>query len=356
MSQRPQRVLHVMIRAGAGQASAAQTFIAATPEYEHHFLYARDVTCELSVGFDDLAASATDMALGWFARARQLRQLVTQLQPAVIHAHSSFAGALTRASLARKWRRRLVYTPHGYAFFRRDVAFPVRLGFWLAEAALGARGGQVAACSPHEAVAARRLVGRRRVHFAPNALPATDVCRDAGAWGALGVVSVVAAGRLAPQKAPELFAAAASGASALPYATSWTWVGGGDAALAAMLADAGVQVTGWLPQETVQQQLAAADIFVHTAAWESAPMTVLEAARIGLPVLARDIPPLRALGLAPLWKDLTQLLALLAQFPDGAAPLVARRSAATLLERHAMPNLRAGLLSAYSAATRNVGR
>ena len=352
MGPQPPRVLHVMIRAGAGQASAAQTFIAATPDYEHHFLQARDLTCELSNDFGDLAASATDMVPGWVARARQLRGIVARLQPVVVHAHSSFAGALTRAALGRKWRRRLVYTPHGYAFFRRDVPLPARVGFWLAEGVLGVRGGQIAACSPHEAAAARRLVGRTRVHFAPNALPVSGPRPPANRVPA-EVVRVVAVGRLAPQKAPELFAAAASRANELPFATSWIWVGGGDAELADLLAAADVQVTGWLPQEAVADRLAAADIFVHTAAWESAPMTVLEAAQAGVPVLARDIPPLRALGLAPLWSDVPQLMSLLAQFPDGEAFAAARRSAAAMLERHTMENLRAGLLSAYSAATGN---
>ena len=71
------------------------------------------------------------------------------------------------------------------------------------------------------------------------------------------------------------------------------WIGGGgsDAHLAELLA-AGVEVTGWLEQDIAVKELAGCDIYLHTAAWEGYPMTILEAFELGLPVVARGIPAL----------------------------------------------------------------
>ena len=44
------------------------------------------------------------------------------------------------------------------------------------------------------------------------------------------------------------------------------------------------------------RELANAHAYVHTAAWEGNPVTVLEAASVGLPIVARDIPPVRHAG------------------------------------------------------------
>jgi hypothetical protein len=79
-------------------------------------------------------------------------------------------------------------------------------------------------------------------------------------------------------------------------------------------------------------------------------MTLLEAAAAGLPVFVRDIPSLRALGTAPLWRTVPDLLTMLDDFPNGPAFQAARRAAAELSSRHTLDSLRAGIFSAYRAA------
>jgi glycosyltransferase involved in cell wall biosynthesis len=344
------KVLHVMVRAGAGQASAAQLFMTATPDIEHHLLLVRDNTCQLGGDFDVLATTTTEMPDGWAARGRALRRTVDRLQPDVIHAHSSFAGALTRAALSRSWRRRLVYTPHCYSFFRRDVGASTRGLFYLAEAAFALRTKHVAACSPSEVAAARRLPGRAQVHYVPNAATSRPMRRRARRSDTRRPLRLVSMGRLTAQKDPELFAQAAEQCRSSGREARFQWIGGGEESHVDRLQRAGVEVTGWLPRDESLDVLAAADAYIHTAEWESAPMTVLEAAAADLPIFARDIPSLRALGVAPLWRTVPELLAMLEEFPNGDAVRVARRSAAEVKGRHTIENLRAGICTAYRAA------
>ena len=81
-------------------------------------------------------------------------------------------------------------------------------------------------------------------------------------------------GRISPQKGPEFFRRAVqlSRASGLPL--QWIWVGGGAPGEEAALREAGALVTGWLPRQAALERLAAADVYVHTAAWEGFPVSV----------------------------------------------------------------------------------
>ncbi|MDI9915073.1 glycosyltransferase [Rhodococcus sp. IEGM 1379] len=121
---------------------------------------------------------------------------------------------------------------------------------------------------------------------------------------------VVMVGRISAQKDPGFYASAARAARSN---VRWTWVGDGDAVMRSDLEQAGVTVTGWLPNAQVRQHLARADLYLHSARWEGAPVTLLEAAAVGTPVLARGIAELEGLGF-PLIEDC----------PDAAACAVDR--------------------------------
>jgi glycosyltransferase involved in cell wall biosynthesis len=343
------RVLHVMLRAGAGQVSAAQNYVLSTPEFDHHLLLATDPTCHLGPEFEALAASVTEMPAGWPARVRAVRVTAERLQPDAIHAHSSFGGGLARSVLPRRWRRRVVYTPHCYSFFRQDIGPVARAGFRMAELVLAHRGPVVAACSPHEERAARRLSGRQFVVTVPNIVADYTPGPLAPPPVSGEPLRIVTVGRVSPQKLPALFAEAARASRDRGLQSTWTWIGGGDPAGEAELAAAGVEVTGWVDRRRGLQLLEQAHVYVHTAAWESAPMTVLEAAVADVPVLARRIPSLDALGVAPLWDSVDELLTMLQDYPGGPAFVRARASHASLRQRHTRAGQRAALLAAYEA-------
>ena len=51
-----------------------------------------------------------------------------------------------------------------------------------------------------------------------------------------------------------------------------------------------------MPPAAVRDRLTAAQLYLHTAAWEGGPVSTVEAASLGLPVLARGIPSMVSLG------------------------------------------------------------
>lgn len=289
------RVLHVTECWGSGVASAVHAYVEATPDHEHWLLMAHDAADPL-LGEDRLLKGVRVFSDGHLARIRDVAAAYREIRPDIVHAHSSYAGFYVR-SCPPVPTGRIVYSPHCYAFERTDVALPVRYGFRLAETLLASRTGVVAAVSPREAELAARLRGGQRVVYVPNVVPETPAAvepREPGDRPGLVAVSV---GRVCAQKDPAFFAAAAR---ASDESIRWVWIGDGDPALRRVLQDAGVVVTGWLAREEALALLGTADVYVHTASWEGAPISVLEAVGAGLPVVARDIPALRSLGVPDL--------------------------------------------------------
>jgi glycosyltransferase involved in cell wall biosynthesis len=111
-------------------------------------------------------------------------------------------------------------------------------------------------------------------------------------------------------------------------------VGGGEPHLEDLLRRSGVRVTGWLARRQALEHLRASDVYVHTAAWDGAPITVLEAAAAGVPVLARRTSAMEALGVEPLFDSAGELAALVGQLPGGSAVDLATRCGRRLRETH----------------------
>jgi len=338
-------VLHVVIQTGSGVAAVIGDHMAHAGAFEHHLLLSRDTSCQIGDHLERQATSVTELPLGLLPQIRRLRGAALALEPDIIHAHSSFAGALVRLSLGTRWQPRIVYTPHGYSFERTDVGRALNRAFRLAEAALSFRGGQVAACSPQEATLARSLPGRQRVTYVPNVAPGPYGNRlsapHPGAGAIPPVIEVSTAGRVTAARAPWLFAEAAlrsgdeAARSHAPTGTiHWVWIGGGDEADEQLLRGAGIEVTGWLAREDALRRMARSHLYVHTASWDGAPMTVLEAAAARVPVLARRTGAMEALGVEPLFDSVRELLDLVAEFPDGPAISAAHRCGETLRQNH----------------------
>ena len=340
------RVLHVIESFGAGSANAMQEFVTATPELRHHLLRAvRDGEFDegdLSDRFETVAA----LPDGLVARVAEVRRQVAALKPDVIHAHSSLAGLYVRLAVRTTRRRRIVYSPHCFAFVRQDLPLPIRGAIAAVEFGLALNTAAIGACSRGERAMATRLPTRLRPVFVPNTPRAV-----AAAPSPHRTRTVVGVGRLGPQKDPATFARVLAAVRLRRPDMHATWVGDGDADHRAPLDAAAIDVTGWAPAERVARELETGGVYLHTAAWEGFPLALLEALAADLPVVARRIPAFRDMPDDWLFDDVTrgaeQVLDALDRPGDNLAAWrralqddTREAQRAALLELYAVPALR----------------
>ncbi|MBN3730516.1 MULTISPECIES: glycosyltransferase [unclassified Burkholderia] len=212
-----------------------------------------------------------------------------RLRADVIHLHSSKAGALGRmAARLLGSANRTLYSPHGFAFLRRDISSRrVRLLIGI-ERILHAIGGPLVACSRSEARYAAMLLSRKRVHVVDNAI---DLSRfgEAGDVPERRTAVVCTSGRVAFQKAPWRFAQLAKSLAGR-HDVRCTWLGDGAAdQVRRWLADAPVEQSGWIAPDAMRDALARSDVYVLPSLWEGMPIALIEAQAMGLPAVASRI-------------------------------------------------------------------
>ena len=298
MTVRTPRVLHVSCAGGGGTDAILQEYPTAVPEVEHLFLLRPGVPVPHRL--DGEPCWAAEVPPTPRAAASALRIALRTQRPDVVHAHSSWAGALARAFAGRT---PVVYTPHCYAMERTGQGAFARLAVTAVERILARRTAAVLAVGPREAAIARGLQAGAVVDVVYQCFhdrPADRSVQPSSATPS-EVLAVVACGRLAPQKDP---AAVAALQRDLGDRIQITWIGGGAGADAADLAAAGTEVTGWLDAEGARARLAAADVLVHAARWEGFPLVVFEAIAAGVPVVILDAPYLLGTGLPGVHPDL----------------------------------------------------
>lgn len=248
---------------------------------------------------EQVGADVDLIALPWTRRSvaaqvravRELRQLCRRWSPDVIHLHSSFAGFVGALGVASFGPT--IYTPHCYSFLGASSETRRAL-YRLAERVIAMRVTEVGAVSEHEARLAKS-VGASTVHVIPNGIPEID--RPASSTRSSRAASppkVVAAGRIVPQRRPVSTARILRSIS--PFADV-CWIGGPgpDPRLAEFVQDLGITVTGWVSREEAVRRLSEATVLLNWSAWDSHPLSVLEAMAFDVLVIGSDIEANREL-------------------------------------------------------------
>lgn len=219
---------------------------------------------------------------------REIWQWLGDVKPSIVHAHSSKAGGLGRyAAFFRGVPS--VFTAHGWGFTdgvptgQKLVMLPAE---WLA-----ARITDTVITVSHadfDMAAHYRVRPRRRTVTIHNGLP------DCGAVPAEGpsesCVRIVCVARFSAQKDHTLLVRALQRVEG-----DWTltFVGEGplQAEVQALVRKVGLadRVEFLGARDDVDEIMARSDVFVLPSNWEGLPLTVLEAMRAGLPVIASDV-------------------------------------------------------------------
>ncbi|MCE7873074.1 glycosyltransferase family 1 protein [bacterium CPR1] len=214
--------------------------------------------------------------------------ILMSVRPAVVHLHSSKAGALGRLAARFAGVRKIFYCPQGYSFLREDCSPLKRALFFRLEQILSLFGGTTLACSEGELEAARRMSAPARLLVNSVDLRWLDE-QAAGVPPRSGPVTIAIVGRISPQQAPETFASVCGELQRLrPGTMRFLWIGGGDPC--PELAANQVQVTGWLTHSEALRKIACeTDIILHTSRWEGMPFALLEAMALKKPVVATPV-------------------------------------------------------------------
>ncbi|MFD2793542.1 glycosyltransferase family 4 protein [Promicromonospora vindobonensis] len=338
-------ILHVTDRYSGGVGRAIDRMTELVPEAEHHLL---STGVERTTGHGVYMSTAS-LPDGFVARVQAVHRAVDELVPDVVHAHSSWAGMYTRV---RRLPVPVVYQPHCYYFERPGLPGPVRRAARALERALGRNSSVLAVVSPREERLARSLRVRNIVRI-PN-VPSAAAVREAGARS--GVVStnprtVTMIGRVTAQKDPRFFAETARLARRFDLNLHFRWLGDGDEALVRTLRDTGVEVTGWLTADDVMRQLAASDVYLHSASYEGFPISVLDAARVGLPTVVREIPAFEGTRLTTVESPAEAAFAAHAAVEDPEQRLHMIESGDWLVGAMDESALHDGVIEAYTTAT-----
>lgn len=202
----------------------------------------------------------------------EVKKIVKDLNPDIVHMHSSKAGAIGRITISAK-NRKLIYNPHGFSFLKKDDSKFKRFIYKTLEKICTLKKCTIVGCSQGEYEEARKL--SKNSICINNGINVEKLEKDTKKIQEKHInydnLSVCTVGRIGYQKNPEMFNDVAEQFPSIPF----TWIGDGE--LRDKLKSSNISITGWKDRREVLQILSNNDIFILTSLWEGLPISLLEA-------------------------------------------------------------------------------
>jgi glycosyltransferase involved in cell wall biosynthesis len=290
------KILHITEAYGGGVTSAINGYVAHSLQFEH-YLFAcvreEDLIGEEAKGF----FKETFLVNRNLKTLLKLKEILNVVQPDVIHLHSTYAGFIVRLMPFIN-KSKVVYTPHGYSFLRNQHPFLLKI-FYAVEWVLATRTRVIAGCGRDEKNLSAAFTEEANTFELINVCGELDSIKEVLKTPEKPVITMV--GRISAQKDFEFFSKVAR---LVGDKATFKWIGGGEIVGHAMLVKAGVEVTGWITRKQVISELKNSTLYFHTAAWDGFPISVLEAAKLNIPIILREIGPFSAEKLATV-KDIS---------------------------------------------------
>ncbi|MBC8982172.1 glycosyltransferase family 4 protein [Pseudomonas lurida] len=219
----------------------------------------------------------------------ELRRIVLAWKPDIVHAHSSKAGIVGRL-VAKKLSIPCVFTAHGWAFTEGVSASRRILYRWIERAVANLTSKIITVSDYDRSLALRSGVGDANLIVTiHNGMP--SVKETAPVRGTSGVTRLIMVARFdAPKDHVFLVRALAS-----VVCRDWTmeFVGDGPTMpqVKRLVAELNLEDKIYFSGacSDVSERLSKSDVFCLISNWEGLPLTILEAMRSGLPVIASRV-------------------------------------------------------------------
>ena len=203
----------------------------------------------------------------------EIRRIAKDINPDIIHLHSSKAGALGRMAFNGR-KVPVFYTPHGYSFLMKHHSSTKRLIYKIIETVCGKRRCTTISCSEGEHKETLKI--NKRATYVDNGINVselqeyiekTQVNKDTNSEKQFTVFTL---GRICEQKNPALFNEIALKLPDIKF----LWIGDGD--LRDELSAPNIEITGWMSRREALNRALSEDVFVLTSLWEGLPIALLE--------------------------------------------------------------------------------
>lgn len=203
---------------------------------------------------------------------REIRKIYRNVDPDFVHLHSSKAGFLGRMVIDCR-RNHVIYTPHGFAFLKKDDSFIKRCIYKMIEKVAALKGGEIVSVSKGEYDESLHLT--KKATYINNGIDLKPMehiqINDVVKEMKQNQLRIGTLGRICFQKGPDTFNEIAR---RLPE-DLFLWIGDGD--MADSLTCENIAISGWLESEQAVESLNHIHIFVLPSLWEGLPMSLLEA-------------------------------------------------------------------------------
>lgn len=199
----------------------------------------------------------------------EIRKIVQDVNPDIVHCHSSIAGFLGRLAINTN-KRKTFYTPHGFAFLIQSHSKVKQYIYWALEFLAAKTNSLTIACSVGEFKEAQKL--SKSCTYVNNGISVSRLYPFYNkAVYSKRMNTVCTSGRITQQKNPLLFNQIAM---SLPQ-MQFIWIGEGE--MERVLTAPNIQVTGWIPKEKALEIVAESGFFILPSLWEGLSISLLEA-------------------------------------------------------------------------------
>ncbi|QJI16862.1 MULTISPECIES: glycosyltransferase family 4 protein [unclassified Pseudomonas] len=219
----------------------------------------------------------------------ELRKYIKEINPDLIHLHSSKVGILGRVT-AKLLRIPVVFTAHGWAF-TEGVSPRSRAVYKVVERVMARFASRIVTVSDYDRnIALRAGIGNDKlISTVHNGMPALD--KEFSIFQDTALPKMIMVARFDEQKDQLCLIRALESLKDMQWELEFVGDGPSIFYVRQLVKEIGlegrVQFSGAC--DDVPRRLADAQLFLLITNWEGLPLTILEAMRAGLPVIASDV-------------------------------------------------------------------